>query len=182
MPVYLVGAVSVATISEPQVMRIILSLLFVLLLSGCVSTSKVDRLPQVVSDYFDVYSKRDDFNAFMSYYAENAQFRDIVYGNSFNGREEIRNFLNWDRGEFETLNGARVLTVKRHNFGKNTVITEGFFHAFVYDGKKLGPWLFIIVQEFDSDNKITRQTDWINYTPRANFLGGENMNDEIIEK
>ena len=56
------------------------------------------------------------------------------------------------------------------------------FHEFSYDGSKLGPWLFVIIQEFNSDNKIIKQTDWINYTPRDNFLGGKNMNDSLKAK
>lgn len=163
-------------------MRIILSLLIVFLLNGCFSLSKNDQLPQVVNDYFDIYSKRDDFNKFMTYYADDAQFKDIIYGNSFNGKVEIRNFLDWDKGEFKALNGTRALTVTRHTFGNKIVITEGFFHTFSYNGQKLGPWLFVITQEFDSNNKITRQTDWINYTPRDNFLDGKNMNDALIAK
>jgi hypothetical protein len=163
-------------------MRIILSLLIALLLNGCVSTSKNNKLSQVVNDYFDIYSKRDDFNKFMTYYADNAKFKDIIYGNSFNSKVEIRSFLDWDKGVFKILNGTRALTVTRHLFGKNTVITEGFFNAFSYDGQKFGPWLFVITQEFDSNNKIIKQTDWINYTPRGNFLGGKNMNDELVKK
>ena len=163
-------------------MRIILSLLIALLLSGCVSTSKSNKLPQVVNDYFDIYSKRDDFNKFMTYYADNAQFKDIIYGNSFNNKVEIRSFLDWGKGEFKILNGTRALTVTKHTFGERTAITEGFFHTFSYDGQKLGPWLFVITQEFNPSNKIIQQTDWINYTPRDNFLGGKNMNDEIVKK
>lgn len=163
-------------------MRIILSLLIILLLSGCVSTSKNIKLTQVVKGYFDIYSKREDFNKFMTYYADNAQFKDIIYGNSFKNKVAIGNFLNWNKGEFKILNGNSALTVTRHTFGKNTAITEGFFHAFSYDGEKLGPWLFIITQEFDYNNKIIQQTDWINYTPRGNFLGGKNMNDELVIK
>jgi hypothetical protein len=163
-------------------MRIILNLLILLLLNGCVSTSKNNNLPQVVNDYFDLYSKRNDFNKFMTYYADNAQFKDIIYGNSFSNKVEIRKFLDWDKGNFKILDGNRALTVTRHIFGINTAITEGFFHSFSYDGQKLGPWLFVITQEFDSNNKIIQQTDWINYTPRSNFLGGKNMNDELENK
>jgi len=163
-------------------MRIIISLLIVLLLNGCASTSKNNKLPQIVNDYFDVYSKRNDFNKFMTYYAENAQFKDIIYGNTFNNKVEIRNFLDWSKGDFKILNGNKTLTVTSHTFGIKTVITEGFFHAFSYDGQKFGPWLFVITQEFDFNNKIIQQTDWINYTPRDDFLGGKNMNDELVKK
>ena len=157
-------------------MRIILSFLIIFCLNGCVSTGQNNKLAQVVKGYFETYSQRDDFKKFMNYYADNAQFKDIIYGNSLNGKAEIRNFLDWDRGEFKALNGPKILTVTRQTVGNNNVITEGFFHSFSYDGQNLGPWLFVITLEFDSENKIIQQTDWINYTPRANFLGGKNMN------
>ena len=115
-------------------MRIILSLLIALLLNGCASTNKCNKLPQVVNDYFDIYSKRIDFNKFMSYYADNAQFRDIIYGNSFNSKVEIRNFLDWNKGEFKILNGNRILTVTKHTFEVNTAITEGIHLAMMDKG------------------------------------------------
>ncbi|KGJ93671.1 hypothetical protein ND2E_2164 [Colwellia psychrerythraea] len=162
-------------------MRIILSLFIIFILNACASTHENNQLPQVVKEYFDTYSQRDNFKKFMSYYADNAQFKDIIYGNSLQGKDEIKEFLNWDKGEFETLMGTKALTVTKHTYGKNTVITEGYFHTFSYYGQKLGPWLFVITLEFDSENKIIKQTDWINYTPRANFLGGKNMN-EVLER
>lgn len=163
-------------------MRIIQSLLIVVILNGCASLNKSSQLSQVVSDYFDTYSKRNDFNKFMAFYADTAHLKDIVYGNSFDNKMEIRNFLDWNKGEFKILGGKKALTVTRHTYGDNSAITEGFFHRFSYDGERLGPWLFVITQEFDSNNKIIRQTDWINYTPRSHFLGGENINDEIVNK
>jgi hypothetical protein len=164
-------------------MRNILIALIILLFSGCASKSKNDNeLSQIVEDYFTVYSQRDDFNLLMSFYDENAQFEDIIYGNSFKTKTEIREFLAWDKGEFTALLGERILTVTKQIQDGNTVVTQGFFHEFIYDGEKMGPWLFIIDQEFNSQNKIIKQTDWINYTPRENFLGGKNMNDELIRK
>jgi hypothetical protein len=35
----------------------------------------------------------------MTHYADNAQFKDIIYGNNLNGKAEIRKFLDWDKGE-----------------------------------------------------------------------------------
>ncbi len=163
-------------------MRIIPILLFLVLISGCAAISESNKLSKVAEDYFDTYSKRIDFKKFMAFYADNAHLKDIVYGNSFQNKVEIRNFLDWNKGQFNIINGTRALTVTRHTYGENFVITEGFFHQFNYDGELLGPWLFVITQELDSSNKIIRQTDWINYTPRSNFLGGKNMNDELVNK
>lgn len=164
-------------------MRVFLISLIVLTLNGCASTYKnSNNLAKVVEDYFSIYSQRNDFESLMFFYSENAQFEDIIYGNSFSNKTEIKNFLAWDKGDFKVLSGGRILTVAKQVLSNNTAVTEGFFHEFSYDGSKLGPWLFVIIQEFDSNNKIIKQTDWINYTPRKNFLGGKNMNDRLKVK
>jgi hypothetical protein len=164
-------------------MPMFLLILFGILLSGCATTQKNDhQLTQVVEDYFSVYSQRTDFERFMAFYADNAQFNDIIYGNSLKNKAEIKDFLAWGKGEFSILSGDRVLTVTKQVLGQNTAITEGYFHAFSYDGQKLGPWLFVIIQEFDATHKIIKQTDWINYTPKEHFLGGKNMNEYLSRK
>lgn len=164
-------------------MRIILTTLIIFLFTGCTSTrNNHTDLFEIVDDYFNVYSQRTDFERLMYFYDNNVQFEDIVYGNIFKNKKEVREFLAWDRGEFKILSDDRALTVTKQVIEKNTVVTQGFFHKFSYDGQVLGPWLFVIVQEFNSQNKIIKQTDWINYTPRENFLGGKNMNTELINK
>ncbi|WP_235839725.1 nuclear transport factor 2-like protein [Cognaticolwellia mytili] len=155
----------------------------IILFSGCASvTQNHNELLQIVGDYFNVYSQRDDFKRFMSFYADNAQFEDIIYGASFETKQEIKEFLDWERGEFSVPSDERILTITTQVLEGNTAITQGFFHEFNYDGKKLGPWLFVIIQEFNPQNKIIKQTDWINYTPKEDFLGGENMNNVLINK
>ena len=127
------------------------------------------------------YSQRSDFNALMSFYDDDVQFDDIIYGNSFKNKAELRDFLNWNKGEFQALSGERILTITSQTIGNNTAVTEGYFHKFSYNGHTLGPWLFVIIHEFDNDNKIIKQTDWINYTPRKNFLGGRNINKKLTK-
>jgi ketosteroid isomerase-like protein len=158
----------------------LLAMIFVFL-NGCSSTNQNNNLTQVVEDYYNVYSHRSDFERLMAFYADNAQFEDIIYGNNFKDKTEIKNFLDWNKGEFRRLSGESILTVTKQVVKQNTAITEGYFHKFSYDGQELGPWLFVIVQEFDSNHKIIKQTDWINYTPRDNFLGGKNMNEQLIK-
>lgn len=163
-------------------MRTFFVSMFVVLFSGCVSTSSnYNELSTVAKDYFNVYSQRIDFERLMSFYDENARFEDIIYGNNLEDKTAIRAFLAWDKGEFKVLSSERALTVTKQVFWQKMVVTEGYFHKFSYDGQELGPWLFVIIQEFNAQNKIIKQTDWINYTPREAFLGGVNMNDFLIK-
>ena len=164
-------------------MRVFFIFIILFILSGCVSTHESSNdLSQTVDEYFRVYSQRNDFESLMSFYSNEAHFEDIIYGNHLKNKAEIRNFLAWDKGEFKVLEGENTLTITSQVVGETTAVTEGFFNEFSYDGQKLGPWLFVIVHEFNTHNKIIKQTDWINYTPRTNFLGGKNMNDELIHK
>jgi len=164
-------------------MRIPLTIFILLILNGCSSTYRSsNNLAEVVNDYFSVYSQRNDFERLISFYAEDAIFEDIIYGNLLKNKTGIKNFLAWDKGEFKVLSGPEILSITKQVVGENHAVTEGFFHGFSYDGQQLGPWLFVIIQEFDSSNKIIKQTDWINYTPREKFFGGKNMNKELINK
>lgn len=116
----------------------------------------------------------------MSFYADNAVLHDIVYGNNLKNKAEIERFFAWDKGEFSVIDNNLVLSITRQNIDNNRVITEGVFHQFSYNNETFGPWMFIMIHEFDQNNKIIQQTDWINYTPKEKFIGGINMNTTLI--
>ena len=107
-------------------MRTILTILIVSLFSGCASTSNNhNNLSDIVDEYFNVYSHRNDFERLMSFYDSNAQFEDIIYGNSFKTKREIQEFLAWDKGEFTALSGDRILTItKQIQEGNPITITD----------------------------------------------------------
>ncbi|MBY6187301.1 nuclear transport factor 2 family protein [Marinobacter hydrocarbonoclasticus] len=132
-------------------------------------------------DYFDVYAERQDFARLMSFYADEAVLEDMVYGHYAEGKSEIRSFLDWSRGAFRVVGGGPALSLSSLVSDGNTVVAEGHFRAFEFEGEPLGPWRFVIWLEFDDAGQITRQTDWINYTPRRNYLGGENRNEAVKE-
>ena len=137
--------------------RVLLILVSTFLLHACsVTDNKKHLLQNVVDEYQPVYSERTDFERFMALYDDQAQL--------------------------EVLAGKPVLTISKHVIDGRNVITEGYFNQFKYKGQVLGPWLFVIVHQFNDKNKIIKQTDWINYTPRKQFLGGKNMNQGLHEK
>ena len=137
------------------------------------------HLRQLAADYFNTYSQRLNFDRLMSFYADDALLEDVIYGHRAEGKMAIREFLDWGRGDFKLLQGSKILTIEQQVFGPNRVVTEGYFHRFSYQGKPLGPWRFIITLKFNSEGKISQHTDWINYTPREEFLGGKNLNPTV---
>jgi hypothetical protein len=72
--------------------------------------------------------------------------------------------------------GPPALEVTALTAQGSRVVAQGYFKPFSYDGKFFGPWRFVIILEFNDDGKIVREIDWINYTPRENFLGGKDIN------
>ncbi|TDF37639.1 nuclear transport factor 2 family protein [Alteromonadaceae bacterium M269] len=162
--------------------KTILTFFTLFLVNACAAQNQSRHLiADIAKDYFEVYAKRQDFKRFMSFYDDNAQFNDIIYGNHLSGKHEIAEFLNWNKGHFKLLSGNEILTVTSQTVEDNSVVTEGYFHQFSYDKQNLGPWLFIIKLEFNDQGKVVKQTDWINYTPREHFLGGQNMNNKLIK-
>lgn len=160
-------------------LSLLLALCFGLSLSVQADDLNSSRLKEITRDYFTTYSLRLDFDRLMSFYAEDAQLEDIIYGNRAIGKAAIREFLDWGRGDFKLLQGDRILSIEHQSFGDNRVVTEGVFHQFSYQGNPLGPWRFVIILTFNSEGKITQHIDWINYTPREDFLGGENLNPSV---
>jgi len=154
-------------------------LMMILLCVSHKSYANQNQLKFIVQQYFDIYAQRKDFKRFMSFYAKDATLKDIIYGNDLRNKIEIQSFLNWHNGKFDRLGSKNILTVTNQIIENQTAITEGYFHKFRFNGKDFGPWLFVISLEFNEENKISKQTDWVNYTPKKDFLGGLNMNKMI---
>lgn len=156
-----------------------LVLLFIFLLPiGALADNSKTRL--VVQEYFNTYKAREDFTHFMSFYSDNAKFQDIVYGVNLENKKDIAAFLDWHNGTFEKLDSEDILTLTNVVIENDSAVIEGYFHRFKYNGKVMGPWLFTMSLKFDEHYKINKHTDWINYTPREEFLGGANINDTIV--
>ena len=150
-------------------------------LSACSSLPKIggekpiDRARQ----FFEVYQQRSDFEALMSFYAEDAQFEDLIYGHFAGNKSAIRSFLNWNDGKFSLAPGRLALKVDSLIEQDNLVVARGHFSEFSYNNQSFGPWRFVILLEFNDSGYIVRETDWINYTPRNKFLNGEDLNNRL---
>lgn len=167
------------TLNYAQVLVLGLLLTFV---SGCQTPKQSQSVAQEAAQaYFALYAQRQDFAAFMTFYRQDAELQDLVYGNHVSGKQAIKAFLKWDSNPI-SFNGSASLVVSEQVAEGNHVVTRGYFVPFVYQQQTLGPWRFVIWHEFDSQGKIVRQYDWINYTPKADFVGGENLNELVSPK
>lgn len=155
-------------------MRFILP--FLLLLSCSSFASSSPDIKAISQQYFKTYSQRSDFEKFMSFYTEEVVLDDLIYGFKATGKKHLTEFFNWPYGNFKVIGNKPALVISSQVIDGLKVSTTGVFNRFEYMGKEMGPWRFIIYQEFNQAGKIKYQEDWINYTPRDNFLGGENLN------
>ncbi|MCB1055435.1 MAG: nuclear transport factor 2 family protein [Acidobacteria bacterium] len=128
-------------------------------------------MAEVAASYFDVYAERSDFDRFMSFYADDAYLKDVVYGNEVRGKENIRRFFDWNGGNFKAVGPGPALTIEAQIVSGEIVVTRGVFNRFEYGGKVLGPWEFVIWQQFNESGEIIRQEDWINYSPKEIHVG-----------
>lgn len=145
---------------------------------ACANARGQNDVAATVEQYFATYAARKDFAKLMAFYSQNAVLDDLVYGHLANGQQQIKAFYDWSVGDFYVIDNKPALEITAQIISGNQVTTRGIFNQFSYQGKVMGPWRFIIWQEFNQDGKITYQEDWINYTPKQNFVNGANRNPQ----
>ena len=161
--------------------RILLVLVIVLTVSGCavvVKSGPSNKSADIAESFFDVYAKRQDIDTLMTFYADNIVLRDMVYGDEVKGKDAVKGFLRWGDTSVELMQSQSLVVTEQVANGAH-VITRGYFLPFKYHGQDLGPWHFVIWQTFNAQGLITHQTDWINYTPKEQFVDGMDLNQNI---
>ncbi|MCU4675975.1 hypothetical protein N7931_10040 [Catenovulum sp. 2E275] len=154
---------------------------FILVLSACQSTQKKAQfsqqdLQQKVSLFLKTYAFREDFELFLSFYAADAVIEDVIRGEQAVGSKAIKTYLNWEDPDFSLGRSASHLVTEQISFDQNKAIIQGYFMPFIYQGVQLGPWRFTTILEFNDELKISKQTDWVNYTPKVIFNNSPNSN------
>lgn len=131
---------------------------------------------EVISQYMTAYALHEDFDYFMSFYAENAQVEDVIRGKKVKGKKQIRELFNWQDPKLSLGNSVSAVVVESIQVFENTAVVNGFFMPFVYDGLKFGPWKMTMQLTLNENGKIIQQTDWINYTPKVLFTNDPDSN------
>ena len=161
-------------------MRAIAILFLLLPILGCQSSksSPTQAWQEQVHAYLNTYQQRDDFHQFMAFYAQDAVLEDMVYGHRAEGKSAISDFFAWPSNPVKVMNEQSLfnLTAVHLDNTVKTALVRGRFNAFLYHGQQLGPWRFLMVLKFDEQGKISYQQDWINYTPKSEYMTGHNLN------
>lgn len=129
----------------------------------CQAQNKVNynRLAQ---EYFHSYQQRTDFESFLNFYHADVEFIDILSKVELNSKQQFADFYDWQKGHFDRLDNKHILRLDNLVVDDDTAVARGVFLPFKYNGKRMGPWDFVIWLEFDQQGKIIRQQDWINYS------------------
>ncbi|WP_249364653.1 nuclear transport factor 2 family protein [Pseudoalteromonas rubra] len=146
--------------------------------NGAQQTHHHSKFQQQINNYIATYQARRDFEHFLSFYADDVQLEDMIYGFAVKDKQALAEFFNWSAGNVQILDGEQTFMLDEViiNEQQRRAVIRGTYVRFTFEGREMGPWRFTTVLHFNSDNKITYQQDWINYRPRSLTDGGSNLN------
>lgn len=133
--------------------------------SSCVlQPAKVspNSIETTLQAFYTTYQERNDFNHFMSYYADTVVFEDIISAVRIEGREDLKSFFDWENPAFSKLTN-NALELSELIVESDKAVVKGHFLPFSWNGQKFEAMYFTTWLYFNEDQKIIRQTDWINY-------------------
>lgn len=142
-------------------------ILLLIILSAC-TTEKPNRAEDAANEFFDMYQARDDWQGFQGLYADDLVFEDVIYRLTF-GKQEFIDFYNWPDTAFSKHpDFPATLVLEELALTDSSAIGRGYFNPFYYSGVLLSfdhRWRFNIALEFNSNGKIIRHIDFIEYPP-----------------
>lgn len=156
-------------------------LLIVLVLTSFFSCGEEQEMDisAVVTDFYETYKERKDFERFVAFYDEDIILEDVVNGDRITGKPALIDFLDWNNPNFQKLD-SETLVIYEQVVEANIVVTRGYFTEFQWGGTKFEAMHFVTILTFDSSGKILRQEDWINYPSSLIDYGNrKNSNDWI---
>ena len=148
--------------------------LFALSVLSCGQTTKKTALHSTVSNYYDTYKERKDFDAFLEFYDENIILEDVISGDRKKGKKAFAEFFDWNHPSFRPLDSIALIIEKQIIDGRE-VVTQGYFTPFKWDSIQVGHMHFTTILTFNLKGKIIRQVDWINYP--ANLIDYQKRDD-----
>jgi len=140
--------------------------------------AKVDALAKA---YFKTYAERNDWRAFLDFYDEALYFEDLQFRLVCANLDSFKRFYDWPNPAFKKIDDEKpILKLEQLLVNDSTAVGIGFFDSFYWQNQYIpGPWEFSIKLVFNSEGKIIRQTDFINY-PLAFLCGNEKLNKDIV--
>ncbi|TMP29344.1 hypothetical protein CWB99_09100 [Pseudoalteromonas rubra] len=109
--------------------------------NGAQQTHHPSELQQQINNYIATYQARQDFEHFLSYYADDVQLEDMIYGFAVKDKQALAEFFNWSAGNVEILDGEQTFTLDEVivNEQQRRAVIRGTYVRFMYEGRELGP-------------------------------------------
>lgn len=152
-------------------------MLFLCWISACSSNgtsqsfSPTDRslaIEEKARDYFKTYAIREDWEAFLSFYAEDLQFEDAILQIHLDSLEAFKAFYDWPNPGFQKHpDYPEIFRLDDLVVDDSTAVARGLFYPFYWQDTLFSmEWdpTFTIWLWFDDSLKIRRQIDWIEYS------------------
>lgn len=130
--------------------------------------------------YFQTYAERENWEAFLSFYDNDIYFEDIQFRLVCAGIDSFSQFYDWPNSNFQKVDSMKpILKVEQLITNDSSAIAHGFFDSFYWQNNFIsGPWEFTIILNFNSEGKIIRQRDMINY-PLYFLCGNQKLERDI---
>ena len=148
---------------------------------SCTNKSYENTIRDIVSEYYNTYQERTDFEKFLSFYSEEIILEDIINADKIAGKKELSNFFGWNRPGFHKLE-SNALVIHEQIIEGNTAVTKGHFTPFTWHEVDFEAMHFTTLLTFDEAGKIIKQVDWINYpSSLVDYSTRKNSNEWIGE-
>ena len=160
----------------------ITSLLTIVLFSftiGCTNPSY--KIKETAEAYYEVYKTRNDFDEFLSFYADEILLEDYINGDKIEGKQALREFLDWGNPNYYALE-PYALELKELIVDGNKAVAKGYFSKFKWGEYEFGPMQFVTILTFNENGKIVRHEDWINYPSNLIDYNTRINSNDWIEK
>ena len=99
---------------------------------------------------------------------------DVIYGERIIGKKQFAEFFDWNHPNFKLLDTV-AMVIQNQVIDDNQAVTQGYFTPFQWDTIKVAPMKFTTILTFNTEGKIIKHVDWINYP--SNLIDYQNRKD-----
>ncbi len=153
-----------------------------LLFSSCSTQQNGPNIQNIVSEYYQVYQERNDFQKFLDYYDEAVVLEDIILGERVFTKVELEKFFDWENASFAKRDSV-ALVITEQIVEEKQVVSKGYFTPFTWNDSTFEAMHFTTLLTFNEKGKIQKQVDWINYpSSLLNYSSRKKSNEWILIK
>lgn len=121
-------------------------------------------IKDIVTRYYSVYAQRADFDTFIDFYANDAVLTDVIQHITIEGKPALIQFFDWNNPAFKKQAKVALIIHEQIISAKNNqIVTSGEFTPFLWQGKPYPAMQFTTILTLNTQGKIIKQTDWIDY-------------------